>query len=62
MGADLLLGPFFVFLNRWRNLLKCLYWDRDGFALYVELDMKGIIPNSGLCRVGLPCSVYKRTF
>jgi transposase len=29
MGADPLSGSFFVFINRRRNLLKCLYWDRD---------------------------------
>jgi transposase len=50
MGEDPLSGSFFVFLNRRRNLLKCLYWDRDGFALYVELNIKGIMPSSGLCR------------
>jgi transposase len=38
--GDLGENPFddclFVFVNRARNSLKCLYWDRTGFAMWVK--------------------------
>lgn len=36
LGEDPLSGSLFVFLNRRRNMLKCLYWDRDGFAIWFK--------------------------
>jgi transposase len=34
MEADPLSGSLFLFCNRYRRVLKCLYWDRNGFCLW----------------------------
>ena len=34
-------GDFYLFTNRQRNKIKCLFWDRNGFALYYKRLEKG---------------------
>jgi transposase len=36
MQGDPLSGDIFIFLNRRRNQIKLLRWERDGFALYTK--------------------------
>jgi len=42
MGLDLFSGSLFAFCNRSRNIIKLLYWDKNGFCLWqkrLEKDM-----------------------
>lgn len=34
--GELLSGALFIFLNRQRNYMKALLWDRDGFAMWCK--------------------------
>lgn len=41
LGKDPLSGDVFVFINRRRNRMKLLVWDRTGFVLYYKLLERG---------------------
>ena len=36
IGKDPLSGHLFVFCNRRKNILKILYWERNGFCLWYK--------------------------
>ena len=36
LGQDPLCGGLFVFINKRRNLMKRLYWDADGIAIWAK--------------------------
>jgi transposase len=53
LEQDPLSGHLFVFSNRRRNRIKMLYWDRDGFAIWMKRLEIGCLrwPSPGADRV-----------
>ncbi|MFO7822273.1 MAG: IS66 family insertion sequence element accessory protein TnpB [Lentisphaeria bacterium] len=55
LGDDPVSGSLFVFCNRRRNMIKMLYWDRDGFAMWYKRLEKGTFrmpkPGSGAVEI-----------
>jgi transposase len=41
---DLYSGNLYIFCNRYRNRLKILYWDRNGFCLWLKRLEKNKFP------------------
>ena len=39
--GELLSGAFFIFLNRYRDHMKVLFWDGDGFIIWYKRLEKG---------------------
>ena len=44
LKADPISETLFVFMNKNHNLLKILYWDRDGFAIWYKRLEQGTFP------------------
>jgi len=47
MKGQLLSGDVFMFLNRRRNMIKLLVWDRSGFVIYYKRLEKGTFEMPG---------------
>ena len=47
-------GSLFVFVSRRRDMVKALYWDRDGFALWSKRLERGrfAVPAEGPAEIG----------
>jgi len=55
IGADPLSGHVFVFLNRRKNRVKLLVWDRTGYLLLYN-QLHSYYTSSGVSRIVCDCS------
>jgi transposase len=56
--GELLTGAFFIFLNRYRDHMKVLFWDKDGFVIFYKRLEKGVFS----WKWGEQSSLDRRTF
>lgn len=56
--GELLSGAFFIFLNRYRDHMKVLFWDKDGFVIFYKRLEKGTFA----WKWGDTTSLDRRTF
>jgi transposase len=56
--GELLSGAFFIFLNRYRDHMKDLFWDGDGFIIWYKRLEKGTFS----CKWGSEVTLDRRAF
>ncbi len=52
LGRDPASGEVFVFINKRRNSIKLLHWEKDGFVLYYKRLEKGTFTLSRPANIG----------
>ena len=62
LGRDPLSGSLFVFRNKGGHLVKMLWWDRDGLAIYYKRLERGVFcfPRAGEVAVEITCEQLLR--